>query len=101
LNVERPTSNGSSNGNGQSGSDRNGNPKSQNPGSRETPNFKLQSSIFASRKPLRGRAGCAVTQLAYARRGIVTPEMEFIAVRENLGRAQRSEDSLLRRGYGG
>jgi phosphomethylpyrimidine synthase len=38
------------------------------------------------RKPLRARAGCAVTQLAYARRGIITPEMEFIAIRENLGR---------------
>jgi phosphomethylpyrimidine synthase len=38
------------------------------------------------RKPLRARNGCAVTQLAYARRGIITPEMEFIAVRENMGR---------------
>ena len=35
---------------------------------------------------LRARAGQAPTQLAYARRGIVTPEMEFIALRENLGR---------------
>ncbi|HEY1012466.1 MAG TPA: phosphomethylpyrimidine synthase ThiC [Herpetosiphonaceae bacterium] len=34
---------------------------------------------------LRGRG--AVTQLAYARRGIVTPEMEYVAIRENLGRA--------------
>src|SRR5207302_99513 len=33
------------------------------------------------------------TQLAYARRGIITPEMEFIAIRENLGRAQRSKVS--------
>ncbi len=33
----------------------------------------------------------AVTQLAYARRGIVTPEMEFIAERENQGRASRAE----------
>ena len=29
----------------------------------------------------------AVTQLEYARQGLVTPEMEFIAIRENLGRA--------------
>ncbi|MCX5211671.1 phosphomethylpyrimidine synthase ThiC [Kitasatospora sp. NBC_00240] len=36
------------------------------------------------RRPLRGRDGAAVTQLAYARRGIVTPEMEFIALREGL-----------------
>jgi phosphomethylpyrimidine synthase len=42
----------------------------------------------AGRKPLRGRPGKAVTQLAYARAGIITPEMEYIAVRENLGRAQ-------------
>ena len=38
--------------------------------------------------PLRARGGVAVTQLAYARRGIVTPEMEYVAIRENLGRAQ-------------
>ena len=38
------------------------------------------------RRPLRARAGRAVTQLAYARAGIITPEMEFIAIRENLGR---------------
>ncbi len=36
--------------------------------------------------PLRARRGEAVTQLAYARAGIITPEMEFIAIRENLGR---------------
>jgi len=44
-------------------------------------------------KLLRAKPGNCVTQLAYARRGIITPEMEFIAVRENLGRAQRSEVS--------
>ncbi len=37
-----------------------------------------------ARRPLRGRG--AVTQLAYARAGIITPEMEFVAIRENLGR---------------
>jgi phosphomethylpyrimidine synthase len=39
------------------------------------------------RRPLRAPAGHAVTQLAYARRGIITPEMEFIAIRENGGQA--------------
>ncbi|MBV8146314.1 MAG: phosphomethylpyrimidine synthase ThiC [Gammaproteobacteria bacterium] len=39
------------------------------------------------RAPLRARRGDAVTQLAYARAGIITPEMEYIAIRENLGRA--------------
>jgi phosphomethylpyrimidine synthase len=38
------------------------------------------------RLPLRAKSGQAVTQIAYARRGIITPEMEFIAIRENLGR---------------
>jgi phosphomethylpyrimidine synthase len=38
------------------------------------------------RPPLRARSGKAVTQLAYARAGIITPEMEFVAIRENLGR---------------
>jgi len=35
------------------------------------------------RKPLRSKAGANVTQMHYARRGIITPEMEFIAIREN------------------
>ena len=54
----------------------------------EIRNSKIQK--FAARKLLRGRAASAVTQLAYARRGIITPEMEFIAIRENLGREMRS-----------
>lgn len=38
----------------------------------------------ARRRPLRARAGANVTQLHYARRGIVTPEMEFAAIREGV-----------------
>lgn len=38
--------------------------------------------------PLRAKDGTAVTQLAYARAGIITPEMEYIAIRENLGRKE-------------
>ncbi|GAA5236720.1 phosphomethylpyrimidine synthase ThiC [Verticiella sediminum] len=38
------------------------------------------------RPPRRARPGANVTQMHYARRGIVTPEMEFIAIRENLRR---------------
>src|ERR1044072_3090335 len=38
------------------------------------------------RAPLRARAGACVTQMHYARRGVVTPEMEFVALRENMGR---------------
>lgn len=38
--------------------------------------------------PLKSKTGEAVTQLAYARRGIVTPEMEYVAIRENEGRRE-------------
>jgi len=37
-------------------------------------------------RPLRARPGRVVTQLRYARQGIITPEMEYIAIRENMGR---------------
>ena len=47
---------------------------------------------FSSRyQPFRARNGAAVTQLAYARAGIITPEMEFVAIRENLGRERLHE----------
>ncbi len=35
------------------------------------------------RKPLRAKSGGAATQMYYAKRGIVTPEMEFVAIRES------------------
>ena len=38
-------------------------------------------------KPRRAKGGKAATQLAYARAGIITPEMEYIALRENEGRS--------------
>src|SRR5215469_17806062 len=41
----------------------------------------------AGRQPLRAKAGKNVTQLHYARQGIITEEMKFIAARENLGRS--------------
>ncbi|HSN38652.1 MAG TPA: phosphomethylpyrimidine synthase ThiC [Burkholderiales bacterium] len=43
------------------------------------------------RKPRRARAGMNVSQMHYARKGIVTPEMEFIAIRENLRRREYIE----------
>ncbi|MGE5515015.1 MAG: phosphomethylpyrimidine synthase ThiC [Bacteroidota bacterium] len=43
------------------------------------------------RAPLRAKAGKAVTQLAYARAGIITPEMEYVAIRENLRIADARE----------
>ena len=33
--------------------------------------------------PLRGREGCGITQMALARAGVITPEMEYVAIREN------------------
>jgi len=48
----------------------------------------------AMRKPLRASAGHPVTQLWYARQGIVTPEMEFIAIREN-GREIENRESRI------
>jgi phosphomethylpyrimidine synthase len=52
------------------------------------PGERANMDIFPglARKTLRAKAGQAVTQMAYARRGIVTPEMEYVAVRENMGR---------------
>ena len=41
-----------------------------------------------TRKPLRAKAGANVTQMHYARKGIVTPEMEYIAIRENQRRRE-------------
>ncbi len=42
-------------------------------------------------KPLRAKAGMNVTQMHYAKKGIVTPEMEYIAIRENEGRTEAME----------
>ncbi|WP_230291720.1 phosphomethylpyrimidine synthase ThiC [Croceicoccus sp. Ery5] len=38
------------------------------------------------KRPLRAKPGMNVSQMHYARRGIITPEMEYVAERENLGR---------------
>ncbi|HWJ69977.1 MAG TPA: phosphomethylpyrimidine synthase ThiC [Sphingobium sp.] len=59
--------------NGQLGPDRSG-------GVRPFPNV--------VKRPLRAKAGMNVSQMHYARRGIITPEMEYVAERENLGREQ-------------
>jgi phosphomethylpyrimidine synthase len=47
---------------------------------------RLEDFPSLRRSKMRAKPGRCVTQLHYARRGIVTPEMEFIAIRENLGR---------------
>ncbi|KQT35082.1 phosphomethylpyrimidine synthase [Sphingomonas sp. Leaf412] len=57
--------------NGQLGPDRSGG----------VPRFPLSVA-----RPLRAKPGMNVSQMHYARRGIITPEMEYVATRENLGR---------------
>jgi len=46
------------------------------------------------RQPRRAKSGRNVTQMHYARQGIITPEMEYIALRENLLHAQQAQDQL-------
>ncbi|MBK9140647.1 MAG: phosphomethylpyrimidine synthase ThiC [Verrucomicrobia bacterium] len=53
----------------------------------DEPGYRLEGLIAPRRRPLRAAKGHPVTQLWYARQGIITPEMEFIAIRENLGAA--------------
>ncbi len=48
----------------------------------------LDAHFPLTRKPIRAKPGQAVTQMAYAKRGIITKEMEYIAVRENIGRTE-------------
>ncbi|MBL6752257.1 MAG: phosphomethylpyrimidine synthase ThiC [Nevskia sp.] len=50
------------------------------------------------RKPLRARPGANLSQMHYARRGIVTPEMEFVAIRENQ-RVQELRAAYEQAGY--
>ncbi|MCX8501599.1 MAG: phosphomethylpyrimidine synthase ThiC [Alphaproteobacteria bacterium] len=45
-------------------------------------------------RPLKAVKGAAVTQLTYARRGIITAEMEFVAIRENIAREQLRESAM-------
>ena len=71
---------------------------------RSTPNAQRPTFNGAGapsrRRPLRASVGHPVTQLAYARRGIITPEMEFIAIRENLGRERQKEELRIKKGNG-
>ncbi len=51
----------------------------------------LAPEFPVKKRPLKAKPGMNVTQLHYARKGIITPEMEFVAVRENIGRKQQAE----------
>ncbi|MGE5302265.1 MAG: phosphomethylpyrimidine synthase ThiC [Alphaproteobacteria bacterium] len=55
----------------------------------------------SSRRPiLRAKGGCNVSQMHYAKKGMITPEMEYIAIRENIGRQKALENGAAR-GRGG
>ena len=52
-------------------------------------------AVFKNRTlPRKAHSGRCVTQMHYARQGIVTPEMEFIAIRENMGRLAAGESAV-------
>jgi len=56
---------------------------------------RLEGLRFDNRRaPRKARAGKNVTQMHYARQGIVTPEMEFVAIRENMKRAELRQSAL-------
>src|SRR6266404_1370833 len=61
--------------------------------------YEVESRKLA-RRPLRAKPGKCVTQLAYARQGIVTPEMEFLAIRENGNAEVRGQKSEVRNDLG-
>jgi len=55
-----------------------------------------QQAVFPQpRPPRRAKAGMNVTQMHYARRGIITPEMEFVAIRENQALQQAAETGTI------
>ena len=59
---------------------------------------RLDGLRFAcQRAPRRARNGGNATQMRYARQGLITPEMEFIAIRENQRLDQRRDQGLLKR----
>jgi phosphomethylpyrimidine synthase len=52
------------------------------------------------RKPLKARPGANVSQMHYAKKGIITPEMEFVAIRENQLHEEREEKGRFHKGQG-
>ncbi len=54
-----------------------------------------------TRKPRRAKAGMNVSQMHYAKKGIITPEMEYIAIRENMALAQARELGVLNQQHKG
>ncbi len=66
---------------------------------REQDSEEFDIPLFAGRRlPRRAKSGKNVTQIHYARQGIITPEMEYIAIRESMGRAAMEADGNLPNG---
>lgn len=60
----------------------------------------LHLSFIHPSQPLKAKTGKKATQLHYARQGIITPEMEFIAIRENMGRDRINNKILTQQHQG-
>jgi phosphomethylpyrimidine synthase len=67
--------------------------KPEDNGRKASDTSELMEFQLAGKRPLRAKPGRNVTQLHYARQGIITPEMEYIAIRENLGREKALEQA--------
>ncbi len=66
-------------------------------GQRRLDDAELTAMRFAHvRNPRRAKAGHNVTQMHYAKQGIITPEMEYVAIRENMKLAEAREAGLLK-----
>ncbi|MGA4319847.1 phosphomethylpyrimidine synthase ThiC [Ectopseudomonas hydrolytica] len=71
-------------------------------GQRRLNDAELSAMRFAHvRNPRRARAGHNVSQMHYAKKGIITPEMEFVAIRENMKLAEALEAGLLNEQHAG
>ncbi|OEC46451.1 phosphomethylpyrimidine synthase ThiC [Pseudomonas sp. 1D4] len=71
-------------------------------GQRRLADAELSAMRFAHvRNPRRAKAGHNVTQMHYAKKGIITPEMEFVAIRENMKLAEAREAGLLKEQHPG
>ncbi|PKM31506.1 MAG: phosphomethylpyrimidine synthase ThiC [Gammaproteobacteria bacterium HGW-Gammaproteobacteria-12] len=71
-------------------------------GQRRLNDAELTKMRFAHvRNPRRAKAGHNVSQMHYAKKGIITPEMEYIAIRENMKLAEAREAGLLNEQHAG
>lgn len=71
-------------------------------GQRRLNDTELAKMRFAHvRNPRRAKAGQNVSQMHYAKKGIITPEMEYVAIRENMKLAEAREAGLLKEQHAG